>query len=66
MGNFYAKCVICDKNNDKYELNIIQNIVYENPFTSYLYVKQYPYCSINVYRYNCSNGHIFNSVKPLK
>lgn len=66
MGNFYAKCIICDKNNYKYELNIIKNIVYENPFISYLYMKQYPHCSINFYRYKCSNGHIFNSVKPLK
>jgi len=67
MGNF-VKCQKCENNNKeytikfiKYEVLTIKNIPL--PLITFIYN---PLQHINIYKYQCSNGHYFNSANSIK
>lgn len=67
MGNF-IKCQLCENNRQEYKLDFLNYEVVNAKstvpvlFTTLMFN---PIQTINIYKYKCSNGHIFKSTYSL-
>ncbi len=72
MCDMTVKCSECDSTQQKYKLNYIGlNIIRDNNFPLGFSLSfpsfKYGFChATNVYKYKCSNGHIFSSTYTTK
>jgi hypothetical protein len=64
MGFFNAKCEQCEKTKIKYKLKLL-SLETKNFLLPFFNFKQVTYQHIYIYKYECSNNHIFNSTMEL-
>ena len=65
MGNFSAKCSKCEREKSNYELKSLGFEIDKNNYFPFFYTRQVPHQTMYIYKYKCSNGHVFNSTLGL-